>query len=193
MEADMARWLGLVVALCASAFQASAANIGYSSSLYFGPLGQGIPMDLVISGVPGGVQVGAFDLTLMFNPTRLMNGPFLFGPSLGDPVQFEVLNNVTTLGPGAIEITSISLLSGAELQLLQTASFTLGTFMLTPTITGTSSVTVAGVVSDAGGNPISTSFVGATVTGVPEPASGLLLVLGLVILGCNRARWRNVR
>ena len=190
----MSKWLCFVLAVCASLFPAQAANVGYDFSLYTIPVGMNIPLDVVFSGRPVGLAVGAFDLTLQFDPSRLSYVDFTLGPYLGDPV-LEAVTAVTQIGPGLIEATVVSLLTAADLEALQASDFRLGTLLLNVTAVGTSNVTIGGVLSDASGGPLNVSFGGTTVIGaaaVPEPGTVPLLVSALAAIAAV-ARLRRAR
>src|SRR3974377_1291535 len=124
-EDVMKKWLALLIVSGAPGFLAHAATIDFGQTSYSGPIGQNVALDLFISGLPVGVSVGAFDLTLHFDPTVLGYQSFTSGPYLGHTAGFEVLNSATQMGAANVEVASVSLLSGAELDALQGPNFKL--------------------------------------------------------------------
>lgn len=159
-------------------------------------VGGATTVDLSISGLTPGPALGAFDVTLSFNPSvvglksETLGDPLLGGDQL-DPEGFGVISNVIT-GSGSVEFQDLSLDDSSALTSLQPSSFTLGTLTFTGLAAGTSALTASDVIlSDPSGEAIS-AFTDAgtlTVTGTtmaaPEidpasAASALTLLLGVL-------------
>lgn len=69
----------------------------------------------------GGTLIGAFDISLSFDPAvlGLAPGPVVFGTGLGDPSQSVRSVNG---GAGSIDVAEVSLLTASELDALQSSS-----------------------------------------------------------------------
>jgi hypothetical protein len=135
--------------------------------------GQPASVDVGISGIGHPPSVGAFDLSVSFDPALLLPTDVSFGALLGDPGASppEALTDFM-FTPGVVEFAEVSLLSPAELDALQTSAFSLGTVSFTALGSGTVSVSFsAGVVDDAFGNKLAL---------IPEPSTLLLLVTGVL-------------
>ncbi len=188
----MPKHFALALVFCAPFFLATAATIQFDPASYVSPIGMDVTMEVRISQILAGAQLGAFDLIFQFDSSALRFAGFVFGPFLGDPAQVEVINTLQPNGAGTIEATALSLLTMGELQLLQSSSFMLATLVLSPIGHQQSVVNVSGLLSDGTGNPLGVTFQGATVQTIPEPCPGSLLALGLlVIAGARRARMKT--
>jgi len=136
--------------------------------------------------------VGAFDLSVSFNPAVLSATGVTFGSLLGDPLLFEALTG-SLIFSGSVDFFEVSLLTPAELDALQTVSFTLATLSFNAVGLGTTGLSfvpgVAGfAVSDGFGDPLSiTANDGSVDVVAPEPGTLLLLGAGLGVLAI-RAR-----
>lgn len=184
----MKQWLAVVAVLCAPLFSALGATIRFGLP---DVAGDKVAVDVLASGLSTGVSVGAFDFAFHLAPGYVQSGDFIFGPGLGDPSIPEVLNSVTQLSGGDLEVTSISLLSGVELQALQGSGFRLGTLVLNASIVGGSALTMSGIVSDASGQPLAVTFPNRLVVGVPEPGTALPVLSALaaaVVFASRRTR-----
>ncbi len=85
-------------------------------------------VDVVVSGLSSANEiVAAFDLDVTYDPSILTATGVTFGTLLGDPALFEADNGVV-LTSGRIDFWALSLLSDADLVLLQPDSFSLATF-----------------------------------------------------------------
>jgi hypothetical protein len=172
-------------------------------------VGGATTVDLSISGLTPGPALGAFDVTLSFNPSLLGLKSETFGdPVLGgdqlDPEGFGVFSNVIT-GSGSVELQDLSFDDSSALTSLQPSSFTLGTLTFNALAAGTSALTASNVIlSDPSGSAISAITDDGTLTvmgsGTTPPASapeidpasaasGLTLLLGMlaVIRGRRKA------
>ena len=166
--------------------------------------------DVRVSGLQSGgtkTLLGAFDLTISFDPNFLTFRPTqsTFGSALGDSSDpAQTLIGKQTNSPGNAEMFEVSLLeassstcifcTGPYLEDLQSNTFRLGTIAFLahfPASFQTTQVTLMGDLSDADGNLISnTSFSGALVVSVPEPASVTMCLAGIVLV-IRKARCRK--
>src|SRR5690349_9097493 len=90
--------------------------------------GQSVTADVVISGkaVGSAPSIGAIDFDVTFDPTILSPTNVTFGPFLGNPGLFEALTDFKFL-PGVVDFAEASLLSPAQLDTVQPASFSIAT------------------------------------------------------------------
>jgi hypothetical protein len=137
--------------------------------------GQSVSADVMITGLGLPPEVGSFDLSIAFDPSLLSPVSISFGLLLGNPLFFEALTDSFFVGNIA-NAAEVSLLSNAQLDALQSSSFSLFTMNFTALRNGTATFTYAGgPVDDGNGQLIFGSK-------VPEPEPGFLLVTGLVCL-----------
>ena len=118
-----------------------------------------------------------------YDPTLLMPTSVTFGDLLGDPLLFQALTaSNLAFAPNIVEAAEVSLLSNAQLDLLQAASFTLFTVDFQAIGNGTTSVQYAGgPIDDGNGNLLfGTKTIGPMIA--PEPGSLVLLGSGLCFL-----------
>jgi len=101
---------------------ARAVSIDFDPSSHTVQADDTLSVDIVISGL-GKLIVSAFDLDVLYDPQLLLNQSIDFGPWLGDPTLFEVLEYPT--GPatdpwvGVLDFSAVSLLPDAGLKALQ--------------------------------------------------------------------------
>ena len=151
-------------------------------------LGSTPSVELGVSGLGGFAPpaLGAFDLTVTFDPTILQLTTETFGdPVLGDQLDLSGLGSIQleTPGTGSIELFELSLDSIADLDSLQPSSFVLFTLNFQALGPGTSPVSVQlNALSDAFGDSLAATANNASVqvSSVPEP--GLLVPLGFAIM-----------
>ena len=122
-------------------------------------VGDTFTADVLVSGLGNfsASSLGAFDLNLTFNPSIVSFVGLTFGPLLGDAT-LAVPETVTGFTPvaGSVNAFSVSLLTPAQLEALQPASFTLFTVTLEVVGAGDSSLDVepTALLSDELGNPL---------------------------------------
>jgi hypothetical protein len=147
-------------------------------SSIFVTTGDTVNVDVIVSGLGNPPSIGTFDLNVGFNPVLLAPAAVAFGPFLGDSTLFEALTAFDFGTPGRVEFAEVSLLSPSELDALQASTFLLATLSFSAIGNGTSPFFFAGdqIVDDAFGNKLP----------IPEPATALLLGLGLIALGMIR-------
>jgi hypothetical protein len=171
--------------------------------------GETLAIDIVVSGVPGGDVVSAYDLTLAFDPGILGFVDVVFGLALGDASAFEVLNEylypygIPPAGdpdPGLVNIAASSLLLFELFDLQPSGTdIVLATLLFEGIGVGESAITFVAdtvlgepgiIVKDFLGFPFLGGDVGAagsriTVTeavAVNEPGTLALLTAGLLLL-----------
>lgn len=178
--------------------------LGFSSttvqavSIAFVPAAQvvlgGTPVDvgLAISGLGDHTapSLGAFDLTISFDPARLSFSTVVFDTFLGTPdTDFTLLGSnsletsifVDDTVAGVVRLVEVSLLFDFELEALQPASFPLATLTFAPLAPGTGLLTITRqTLGDAAGAPLHV---------VPEP--GTFLLFGAGLIGLIGYGWRR--
>lgn len=145
--------------------------------------GDSISLDLIVSGLGNFApdSLGAFDITVGFDPTRLSFTDYSFGNLLGDIGLAEAVDTSAGDIGGAVSLTEVSLLPAASLDGLQPDAFVLATLdfdviNLAPSIVTQLSVLPGPTLSDALGMPLSVTGLGsASVTGIPVPGTLFLL------------------
>jgi len=195
----MPKRFALALVLCAPFFPATAATIQLGSPVYTAMSNSDdlhVGLEVRISQLLAGAQLGAFDLIFHFDSAALVFRGFDFGTFLGRyPDSTWDIHRVNVFDQNVTEyrVASVSLLTASELQLLQPSSFSLGTIMFasrgphfeTP-------VSVSGLLSDGSGNPLDVTFQGALVQQIPEPGPRWLLAIGLLaIAGARRVRMQG--
>jgi hypothetical protein len=180
--------LGLLVhPLCVSA-----EVIGFDPSQTEQAVGSKVVLDIVAADL----TLGAFDLTVSFDPMLLSPSAIEFDTFLGFPFSIQD----SSMGFSSLNVTETSLLSPGELILLQQGGFRLARLSFDAMMSGVTEVSfTSATVADADGVLFSPNLGSATVTiraqsdpAVPEPPSGLLFVAVLLAMGI-RAKWHPRR
>lgn len=134
--------------------------------------GDTLSVAVVVSGL-GKLIVSAFDLDVLYDPNLLASQDIKFGPWLGDPALFEVIEDPTgsATASGVLDFSAVSLLSDADLKTLQQSA------------QGTLTLATLNFTALAGGNAaLQFSWgPGNMIVLAPEPGSGLLLATGLLV------------
>jgi hypothetical protein len=177
MREALQKWLArFAVAAVGIAFagHASAIVLVLTPSVTDVSVGGAVNVDVTISGLNSGAppSVGAFDLDVSYDPAVLNPTGVTFGPFLGNPALFEALTDFNFLTPGIVDFAEVSLLSAAQLDAMHPSSFRLATLSFLGIANGTSAFALVNDVrvDDAFGVKLA----------VPEPATALLMALGLL-------------
>lgn len=167
-------------------------------------VGADFEVAVVISGLGNGVapSLGAYDLTIGFDPSVLAFGTVSFGdPTWGDvlgPVLGSITGSALDASGGTVNLFGVSLDSPAEVDALQPDQFILATLRFTGAADGISPLDLnVHDLGDAGGAPLpDLAPWGASVTvasthpvpdGGDEAIAGVLaLALLTGLLGCWR-------
>ncbi len=190
--------LAAILVLNMAVATAQAASILLQSDSPSAANGDSVTLDVLVSGLGdfGPASLGAFDLSIDFDPGVFAFSSYTLGALLGDIDSGEALDasfgNIGT----AINLAAVSLLSSVELHALQPSEFVLASvtfdvFDLAPG--ATSSLGAFGVLLvDENGALLPVSqlgsfeFTGSANTSVPLPATWLLVLAG--VLGLHRRR-----
>ncbi len=178
-------FISLLALLCGwlVSVPARAVSIGLDPSSREVQAGDTLSVDVVVSGL-GKLIVTAFDLDVLYEPSLLESLGINFGPWLGDPAAFEVIEDPTgpATGPGVLDFSAVSLLSDTNLKALQQSAqgtLTLATLNFNVLASGTAALQF----SWGPGNMIVLA---------PEPGTVLLLAGGLLIGAfCRRLGWKG--
>lgn len=152
-------------------------------------------VDVVASGLsdnPSGGAIGAYDLSVTFDPALLSWSSTTFGSGL-DVTGFGDLRD-SSLSSGKLDTFEVSFDTAEDLATLQPNSFVLFSFGLTGVAPGSSALGLDVLsLTDESGNPLTADVQASSVTvaPVPLPAAGWLLLSGLgSFLGFGRSRRR---
>ena len=166
------------------------------SALFAGP-GDSIALDIIVGGLgsAGPESLGAFDVCVGFDVSSISFTGYSLGDYLGDVGLAEAIDASAGDMGGAVNVAEVSLLTGSNLDLLQSDSFVLATLAFDVVNLGPSDFTQLSVLNgpllvDAFGSPLSvTSMSGASVRGVSSP--GTLVLLAASMLGWLMVRCRQ--
>jgi hypothetical protein len=185
----------LLLALCCLHTPlAHATLIGLQPGTVFSGTGDSIALDLVVSGLGSGGpdSLGAFDISVAFDPAVLAFTGYSLGGFLGDVGLAEAIDASAGAAGGAVSLAEVSLLTAPELDALQPGAFILATLEFDVINLAASTVTQLSVLSgavlgDAFGSSLAVTGLGsASIVGVPVP--GTLYLLTASLLG-----WRVMR
>lgn len=162
----------------------------WSAQITFLPTPNGVDLDLMIGGL-GGAQVGAYDISIEYDPHLVVINAAAALGFLGIPgVETFGQSQSVDVGPSLrrLQLTEISLLSSADLLALQPGTFGLVRLSLQWQGFGTAHFSASGIISDAVGDPINTTFTTGAVSNIPEPRTLSLLVAGVTLLLLRHSR-----
>ena len=173
---------------------AHAISLGFVPASQTLGIGDSVAVDVVISDLnAAGEIVSTYDLDVNYDPSILSATGVAFGGFLGDPFFFEVLQDSDISVPGVVDFAELSLLSDAELQLLQQDTFTLATLFFDTLRLGTSPLSFffdsSNDVKGLNGQTLTLTAGDGNVNVVPEPGTLLLQGSGLAALAARR--WRG--
>ncbi len=144
-------------------------------------LGEQAIVDVNISGLGDQIapSLGTYDIAIGFDPGILVLDQVTFGSGL-DVLGLGSLQDVDASLAGLVNLFELSLDSEADLESLQPSAFTLASLAFDTLATGLSPLTLSvSSVGDALGESLSVISSGADIAVVPEPASWLLILVGV--------------
>jgi len=163
-------------------------------------------VDLSISGLGSGTQLGAYDLNVAFNSGILSLASATFGdPALGDQLNLEGFGTFAsaTPGSGTVDLAELSFDAPAALLSSQASAFTLVQLTFDSLGTGVSALDLSiNAVADQNGNSLtpvlsngSITVTGATAAAPEMDASSALAALmllagALAVMQSRRAQGR---
>ncbi len=178
------RWIALGLLFAAAAVlrpvPASAVVIGFAPPSPLDVIaGVPVDVDVIVSDLGGGI-VSAYDLDVTYDPGFLTATGVVFGPDLGDPFFFQVLESSDRSIPGLVDFAALSLLSDAELAAIQGPSVTLATLQFDALASGPTSLALLfGPGNDVKG---ANNQVILPVAAAAEAATWVLLAPGLALV-----------
>lgn len=186
---NTAKQAATALALAASliAVPASATTLSFTPSSSSVGIGGNVAVDITISGLDAGADLGAFDFSVLFNSAALGITGYTLGNGLGDLGAMEALDiSAGNIGGGLFNLSEISFLSDLS---AQAGTFTLATLYFTGLSNGDSLLSFSNVtLGDAFGNMLAADLGTGTISAVPEPQILLLFLGGLGLLGFVRRR-----
>ena len=173
--------------------EGQAISIGFQPVSQSVVLGDSVLVDIVVSDL-GGEIVSAYDLDIAYDAAILSAVSVTFGPSLGNEALFEVFSDFDLSMPGLVDLAQLSLLSDANLLLLQGGdSVVLATLEFATLEMGVTSLDFTfDMFNDIKGlNALQLDIdaVAGDVSVIPEPHASLLFALGVVLF--SRAARRS--
>ena len=193
----------MVVATCCLLKPVWSASLSFTPESTFVDVGDNFAVEIWINELGtdelgNDVALGAFDLTINFEPTMLAFDTYSLGIGLGYADNFEVLDFSGLVEEGSLNLWVTSLLTDLSSQ--PDDPLLLATVTFSALSAGTSALSFDALydLGDALGDPIEADFSNGTVTvnpsqtaPVPEPATGLLFGMGIAGLAALQRRCRQ--
>jgi hypothetical protein len=146
--------------------------------------GECVSIDMMISDL-GASDLGAFDITINYDPALLDFVSFNPGDQLGKVGMSAMDLSIGAQTSGSVNIAELSLMENLD---FQPASFSLGQMLFTGKSSGDSPLSVVGaILGDAAGNSVAWSARDGSVS-VPEPSMVSMLLFGVACLGCFKMK-----
>lgn len=141
-----------------------------------------VTVDIADLGIGGAPKVGGFDFDFSYDPGILSFSDLSFGTGL-DVLELGSFQLSDALAPGLVNVFELSLDLPDDLYQFQPDAFTLFTLTFDAVGYGVSQfgLTINGL-SDEFGEALSADVFGSSVTVVPLPAAGWLLLSGVAAL-----------
>jgi len=192
------RWLAgalLAAAGALAATPAGAVSISLAPASVSPAPGDSFTLELLVSGLGDGTapSLGAFDITLSFDPTAVAFSSVSFDAFLG-AIPAEATADALA-GPGTLALAEFSVLSSSALDALQPGSFRLATLVFAAAGATPSTIAVtSALLGDGEGARIGLDApLGSTrVAPIPEPAAALAFGLGVAVVA-RASRRRGAR
>jgi hypothetical protein len=182
------RVAALLLLMAAGPGQAITIDISPSSSQVM--VGHQASVDIIISGLGGNTPpaLGVYDIAIGFDPGILVLDQLTFGSGLDVQGQGSFQDVDASLA-GLVNLFELSFDLVADLESLQPSAFTLASLAFDTLATGLSPLTLSvSSVGDALGESLSVISYGADIAVVPEPASWLLILVGVAGLALASRR-----
>ena len=175
-----------------------AATLSVSPGAQTVGLGASTFIDIAVTGLGDGVapSLGAYDLNVNYDSTLLSFISATLGdPALGNQLDlFNLVSNPSAVDgtlPNTVNVFELSFDSVANLNTLQAANFTLFRLTFSAVKLGNSPIAISiNSLANAAGDSLAANVVGSnvTVSAVPAPAAGWLMVTGILSIGVRVAR-----
>ena len=180
--------LSVICMLIAFGNSAAAATLSFNPSMSTIDVGDELGIEIMVSGLED-VDLGAFDLNVNYDDSRLSFVNYLLGSQLGVIPDDATDWSEGDLGGGVINLAELSLLDDLSFQL---DSFTLATLTFEGAGVGISPLSFSDVdLGDELGDPIGVFMENGSVNVVPVPAAIWLFGSGLIGLAGVRRKFKK--
>ena len=147
--------------------------------------GGSFTVDLLVSDLGTGDDLGSFDLSVLFDASVLQLNGYTLGTGLGDTAAGEALDASAGLtASGSLNLSQVSFLWDLS---SQASSFKLASLTFNAAQVGNSALSISGVtLGDAWGSSLNATTVASAVAvtaAVPEPETLALMLAGLGVVG----------
>ncbi len=177
--------LMILVAVTLVTGAASAAMVEVSPATGQAAVNDEVTIDIVVSGLEN-TDLAGFDFGLSYDSSVLTFVDYMLTDELGDIESDEAWDlSPVEQEDGTVDLALVSLLEDLS---SQSSNFSAATIVFNAAAEGVSDLVLSFVdLSDADGLAITAEVSDGSVTVVPEPASLLLSLTGLVLLRRNRS------